>query len=86
MDATVNTRVGSRAPAAWYALATALIVFAVAALLLFAGTRPHRLPPPFGPAANGRIYFDVDGGSSGPTLTGPTGRRSTSVATRRRRT
>ena len=62
MDATVNPRAASLPPVVRYALVVGLlIVFAVAAQVLFAGTRPHRLPPPFGPAANGRIYFDVDG-------------------------
>ena len=62
MDATVNPRAASVPPIVRYALVVGLlIVFAVAAQVLFAGTRPHRFPPPFGPAANGRIYFDVDG-------------------------
>ena len=33
----------------------------MAALVLYAGTQRHRVPAPFGPAANGRIYFDADG-------------------------
>ena len=50
------------APVAKYALLTALlIVLALATVVLYAGSQPSRVPPPFGPAANGRIYFDVDG-------------------------
>ena len=53
----VSTR--SRPVAKYIALAALLIAAVVAATLLLAGA--HRVPPPFGTAANGRIYFDVNG-------------------------
>lgn len=57
---TLNTRLYPLRPVAKYiALAALLIAAVVAATLLLAGA--HRVPPPFGPAANGRIYFDVNG-------------------------
>jgi Tol biopolymer transport system component len=63
VDATVNPRSAPIPPAVRYALVLGLVIaFALAAQVLLTGTRPHRLPTPFGPAANGRIYFDVDGG------------------------
>ncbi len=62
VDTTINPRAYSLPPAARYALIAALLlIVAVAALVLFAGSQRHRVPAPFGPAANGRIYFDVDG-------------------------
>ncbi len=57
---TLNTRLYPLRPVAKYlALAALLIAAVLAATLLLSGAR--RLPPPFGPAANGRIFFDVNG-------------------------
>ena len=74
MDTTVNPRAYSLPPAARYALIAALLIaLAVAAVVLFAGSQRHRVPAPFGPAANGLIYFDVDGTimASQPRWDGP---------------
>ena len=46
-------------------LTALLIVLALTAVVLFAGSQPRRVPAPFGPAANGLIYFDVDGDHRG---------------------
>ena len=63
VDTTVNPRAYSIPPAARYALIAALLIAARrrGAIVLFAGSQRHRVPAPFGPAANGLIYFDVDG-------------------------
>ena len=45
---------------------------------VIAGTQQHRVPPPFGPAANGRIYFDV-GGSLVATNSDGSGRQTLGV-------
>ncbi len=59
---TLNPRAYSIPPVVRYGvLAAILIALLLAALALYAGTQHRRVPPPFGPAANGRIYFDVDG-------------------------
>ena len=77
-------RLLAAARVAKYALTAALLlIVAVAALVLFAGPGAHRVPPPFGPAANGRIYFDVNGAIVTTNSDGSGGRRSTSASPRR---
>jgi Tol biopolymer transport system component len=39
-----------------------LIVAIAAAVAIYAGSRPHRVPPPFGPAGNGLALFTQNGG------------------------
>ncbi|HYC07517.1 MAG TPA: hypothetical protein VEG29_06295 [Candidatus Binatia bacterium] len=57
---TLDARLYSLRPAVKYvALAVVLIAAVLAATLLLAGA--HRVPPPFGPAANGRVFFDASG-------------------------
>lgn len=59
---TLNPRAYSIPPVVRYGLLAALLIALVAgAVALYAGAQRHRVPAPFGPAANGRIYFDVDG-------------------------
>ena len=59
---TLNPRAYSIPPVVRYGVLAALLVaLLLAALALYAGTQHQRVPPPFGPASNGRIYFDVDG-------------------------
>ncbi|HEY6570739.1 MAG TPA: hypothetical protein VIZ22_10630 [Candidatus Limnocylindrales bacterium] len=59
---TLNPRAYSIPPAVRYGLVAVLLIIAtVAALALYAGSQRPRVPAPFGPATNGRIYFDVDG-------------------------
>jgi hypothetical protein len=43
-------------------LIAALIIALVGALAVYAGSQPHRLPPPFGPARNGLVIFGGSGG------------------------
>lgn len=63
-------------------LAVTLVILALllAAAFVYIGTRPTRVPPPFGPARNGRIVFAAGGdifigdpvsGLSGAIVTGP---------------
>ena len=59
---TLNPRAWSIPPVARFGLLTALLIaLAIAAVALYAGSQRHRVPSPFGPAANGQLYFDVDG-------------------------
>ena len=63
-------------------IAAVLIVLAAASLALYAGSRPHPIPAPFGPAANGDILIstkdgeiaalDLVTGSTRPVITGKT--------------
>ena len=57
------TRSRAFAPAPpWRLIALALVVIAlVAGALLYAGSRQQRVPPPFGPAKNGLIDYEVNG-------------------------
>ena len=56
-----RARAISLPPTARYVLLAAILaIVALAALVLYAGQR-HTVPAPFGPAANGRIYFDLNG-------------------------
>jgi Tol biopolymer transport system component len=60
IDVTMIRRLYPVSPAVRYvALAALLAVLIVAALVVVGSQR--RLPPPFGPAANGRVAFDADG-------------------------
>jgi len=63
MDSTtLNPRTYSIPPAFRYVVIAAIVIALTAAgLLLVAGAQRQRIPPPFGPAANGRIYFDTAG-------------------------
>ena len=59
---TLNPRAWSIPPVARFGLLAALLIaLAIAAVALYAGSQRHRVPSPFGPAANGQLYFDVDG-------------------------
>jgi Tol biopolymer transport system component len=68
--------------APWRTIGVALVLIAllVAAAVIYVGTRPVKVPPPFGPARNGGIVFAAGGdifigdpvsGSSRPLVTGP---------------
>ncbi len=59
---TLNPRAWAIPPVARFGLLAALLIaLAIAAVALYAGSQRHRVPSPFGPAANGQLYFDVDG-------------------------
>ena len=57
-----RTRASSYSPK-WRPIAVALVVIAlvVVAVLAYAGSRPQRVPPPFGPALNGLMTFETGG-------------------------
>jgi Tol biopolymer transport system component len=61
MDVIVRPAFVPRLP--WRSLAIlALLIVAIIAALLFAAGSVRRLPPPFGPAANGAILYSTPGG------------------------
>ena len=47
-------------PVAWRAIAIALLILALIAAAVFVGSQ-RRVPPPFGPAANGSMFSSIDG-------------------------
>ena len=60
MELTTKRATFARVP--WRAVAVlAALMLLTAAILLYAGSRQRRLPPAFGPAANGAIPFSKDG-------------------------
>jgi len=62
MSTAMTLRLNAMRPTFRYvALAALLLVLAAAVVAVIAGTSQRRLPAPFGPAANGDVYFDVDG-------------------------
>jgi Tol biopolymer transport system component len=80
MDIARRSTLVPRLP--WRTLSVALVVLALllAAAIVLIGTRPTRLPAPFGPADNGQIVFAADGdiftgdpvrGTSRAIVTGP---------------
>jgi Tol biopolymer transport system component len=60
-DVTSRPAVVPRVP--WRTIGTGLVILAilVGAAIAYVGTRPTRLPPPFGPAANGLIPYTANG-------------------------
>src|SRR5262245_6189022 len=56
METTFAARLSPMRQQAWLFLVLALLVTAIVAVLLLAGSQ-RRVPPPFGPAANGAIYY-----------------------------
>jgi dipeptidyl aminopeptidase/acylaminoacyl peptidase len=59
---TVRVSPSSLPPMARYALLAVLLLLLAVAAILAAGSRQPRLPaPPFGPAGNGRVFFDSAG-------------------------
>jgi Tol biopolymer transport system component len=61
MDTALRVPVGMR-QVPWRTIGIlALLVIALAVAILAIGSRPHRLPAPFGPAANGALLYDRAG-------------------------
>jgi hypothetical protein len=60
-DITSRTAFASRIP--WRTVGLALVIVAVllAAIAVYAGTHPTKLPPPFGPARNGLLTYTAGG-------------------------
>jgi Tol biopolymer transport system component len=61
MDTTLTRRAYAASPLVRYAILAGLLVALALAALAFVGSQQRRLPPPFGPAANGLVAFDADG-------------------------
>lgn len=58
----ITSRVATPPGVPWRMIALALLTLALIAGAVFvAGTLQHRVPPPFGPAANGALYYSVNG-------------------------
>lgn len=58
----ITSRVATPPGVPWRMIAVALLTLAlIAGAVLAAGSLRQRVPPPFGPAANGAIYYSVDG-------------------------
>jgi hypothetical protein len=57
MDLALPSAPGRTRPLAALALLGLVGLLVIAALLVFVGSRPPRVPPPFGPAANGSMYY-----------------------------
>ena len=57
MDLALPSAPGRARPLAGLALLGLVALLVIAALLAFVGSRPPRVPPPFGPAANGAMYY-----------------------------
>jgi WD40-like Beta Propeller Repeat len=61
MDLAVNVPAGGRR-VPWRALGVTMLIAVLLALAIAAvGSRQHRVPAPFGPAANGSLVYDRDG-------------------------
>jgi hypothetical protein len=61
MDIAVNVPAGGRR-VPWRALGVSVLIALLLALAIAAvGSRQHRVPAPFGPAANGSLVYDRDG-------------------------
>ncbi|MEP6638201.1 MAG: hypothetical protein ABJC39_02535 [Chloroflexota bacterium] len=60
-DIATRSTLAPRLP--WRSLAVGLVILAllIAAAFVYIGTRPTRLPPPFGPAKNGLIAYAANG-------------------------
>jgi Tol biopolymer transport system component len=61
MDTTFRPRLFQTPRFSQLLLVGAVILALVAALILYAGTQQHRLPPPFGPARNGIVLSSGNG-------------------------
>jgi hypothetical protein len=81
MDLTVRTRALVPPNLGRLVIVAVLIATLAAVAVWFAGSRVHRVPPPFGPAANGTItswsngdifISDADGSHLRPLVSGPT--------------
>ena len=58
----ITSRVATPPGVPWRMIALAALLIALIASALFvAGSLRHRVPPPFGPAANGAVYYSVNG-------------------------
>lgn len=58
----ITGRLTSVSPAPWRALAlVALLLIALVAAAIYVGSQQSRVPPPFGPAANGQIPYVSEG-------------------------
>jgi Tol biopolymer transport system component len=58
----ITSRFASSPGVPWRAIAVAALLIAlIAGALVVAGSLRQRVPPPFGPAANGTVYFSVNG-------------------------
>jgi Tol biopolymer transport system component len=77
MDTTFRPRFFQTPRLSQVLLVGAVILALVAALLLYAGSQQHRLPPPFGVARNGALVSSADGDIL--TIEPSTGRRTTVV-------
>jgi hypothetical protein len=60
-DVTSRAAVAPRVPSRTIAMALVILAILVGAAVVYVGTRPARLPAPFGPAANGLIPYTTDG-------------------------
>jgi len=56
MDTALPAAAGRSRTFAWLGALALVGLLIAAALLAYAGSRPHRVPAPFGPAGNGSIY------------------------------
>ena len=58
----ITSRFATSPGVPWRTIAVAALLIAlIAGALLVAGSLRQRVPPPFGPAANGTVYFSVNG-------------------------
>ena len=58
----ITSRVATPLGVPWRAIAlAALLIALIAGAVLVAGSLRHRVAPPFGPAANGAVYYSMNG-------------------------
>ena len=58
----ITSRVATPPGVPWRAIAlAALLIALIAGAVLVAGSLRHRVAPPFGPAANGAVYYSMNG-------------------------
>src|SRR5262245_48957726 len=58
----ITTRIATPPGVPWRTIAVAAVLLALlAGAVLVAGSLRQRVPPPFGPAANGALHYSVEG-------------------------